>query len=84
LYKPILRAIWMVSIFVALSVPLCARQTDSIMGTAADPPGAVISHARVTLTDMATKDLRTTTANAEGFFGFGGFTALESQFADIA
>ncbi len=67
-----LRAILMVIIFVALSMSLSAQQTGSIVGTVADPTGAVIPHAKVILTDMATKDIRATTTNAEGFFAFSG------------
>lgn len=49
-----------------------AQQTGSIVGTVADRTGAVVSGAKATLTNLATKDIRTTSTNAEGFFAFSG------------
>jgi len=66
------RAMLMVIILAALSTSLLAQQTGSIVGSVLDKTGAVIPDARVTLTNLATKDIRTTTANAEGFFSFSG------------
>jgi hypothetical protein len=60
----------MATILVALSASLLAQQTGSIVGSVLDKNGAVITKAQVTLTNVATKDVRTTTTNAEGFFSF--------------
>lgn len=60
---------------VAFSASLFAQQTGSIVGTVADQTGAVVSHAKVTLTNAQTKDVRNTTSNAEGFFAFSGVAA---------
>src|ERR1019366_10826182 len=73
--KSILRAMLMVTILVALSASLRAQQTGSIVGTVVDKTGAVLPQAKVTLTNTQTKDVRTTTSNAEGFFSFSGVVA---------
>jgi hypothetical protein len=62
----------MLTILIALSASLLAQQTGSIVGSVLDKTGAVIPKAKVTLINMATKDVRTTTTNAEGFFSFSG------------
>jgi len=62
----------MATILVALSASLLAQQTGSIVGSVLDNNGAVITKAQVTLTNVGTKDVRTTTTNAEGFFSFNG------------
>lgn len=72
-----LRTIWkaLVLAIVILSLPkplLYAQQTGSLVGTVADKTGAVIPEARVTLSNIATKDIRNTTTNGEGFFAFNG------------
>ena len=62
-------------LFVVLVTLLTAahgQQTGSIVGTVADPSGAVVPNARVTLSNTQTRDIRNTTANAEGFFVFSG------------
>lgn len=75
MFRSIPRTLLMVAILLALSVSLCAQQTGSVVGTVADQLGAVISHAKVILVNQATKDIRTTTSNAEGFFAFSGAEA---------
>lgn len=60
------------AILVTLSTSLLAQQTGSIVGTVTDQKGAVVQHAKVTLTNTATRDVRTTTSNEEGFFVFSG------------
>src|ERR1700687_3163092 len=67
-----IRTFLMVTLLVALSASLRAQQTGSIVGTVTDKTGAVVSHAKATLINMATKDVRVTSANAEGFFAFSG------------
>ena len=62
----------MVAILVALSVSLQAQQTGSVVGSVMDKTGAVVPQSKVTLINNATKDVRTTTANSEGFFSFSG------------
>jgi len=73
--RSFLRALLMATIFVVLSAPLFAQQTGSVIGTVADKTGAVVAHAKVTLINTATKDIRTTTTNSEGFFAFNGAVA---------
>ena len=70
----LLRALGVLAILVALTTSLSAQQTGSIVGTVADQTGAVVGHAKVTLTNAQTKDVRTTTSNGEGFFAFNGAT----------
>jgi hypothetical protein len=62
----------MVTILVALSASLVAQQTGEIVGTVTDKTSAVLPHAKVTMTNTQSKDIRTTTSNAEGFFSFSG------------
>jgi hypothetical protein len=68
----LLKAMLMVTVFVAFSTSLFAQQTGSVVGTVTDQTSAVIPHAKVVLTNTATKDIRTTSSNAEGFFSFSG------------
>ncbi len=68
----LLRAMLMVTFLVTLSASLFAQQTGSVVGSVVDKTGAVIPKAKVTLTNTATKDVRQTTSNAEGFFSFSG------------
>src|ERR1019366_1990732 len=68
----ILRATLIATILIVISPLLSAQQTGSIVGTVADPTGAVVPHAKVTLTNTQTRDTRNTTSNAEGFFAFSG------------
>jgi len=62
----------MATILVALSTLLLGQQSGSVVGTVADPSGAVVPNAKVTLTNTQTKDVRATVSNAEGFFAFSG------------
>jgi len=62
----------MFTILIALSASLLAQQTGSIVGSVLDKTGAVVPKSKVTLTNAATKDVRTTITNAEGFFSFSG------------
>ncbi len=64
-----------VVILAAFSTALFAQQTGSIVGTVVDKTGAVIVNATVTLSNTASKDVRRTTTNAEGFFAFSGAVA---------
>src|ERR1700676_2299125 len=81
----ILRATLIATILIVISPLLSAQQTGSIVGTVADPTGAVVAHAKVTLTNTATRDIRSATTNSEGFFAFSGAVAgdyavkIESQ-----
>src|SRR5437868_6711685 len=68
--KSLLRAMLMATIFVVFSTSLFSQQTGQIVGTIADPSGAVVPNAKVILTNTQTKDIRVTTSNAEGFFAF--------------
>ena|ERR1017187_5414917 len=70
--RSILRMTLIAMILVAISPLLSAQQTGSIVGTVADPTGAVVPHAKVRLTNTGTADIRNTTSNAEGFFAFSG------------
>src|ERR1019366_5230656 len=73
----ILRATLIAMILFVISPLLNAQQTGSIVGTVADPVGAVVPNAKVTLTNKATADTRTTTTNREGFFSFSGAVASD-------
>lgn len=75
--RTILRAMTMLTILIALSASLGAQQTGSIVGTVVDKTGAVLAKAKVTLVNDATKDVRTTTSNAEGFFVYSGVVSSE-------
>jgi hypothetical protein len=72
MHKRLLRASWVFVFLIALSTSLRAQQTGSIVGTVVDKSGAVVSDATATLTNAATKDVRTTSTNSEGFFAFSG------------
>jgi hypothetical protein len=61
-----------VLILVVFSTLLTAQQSGSVVGTVADKTSAVVTHAKVTLINTATKDARTTTTGPEGFFTFSG------------
>ncbi len=72
---------------------LHAQVTATINGTVTDKSGSVISNATVTLQNDATKEIRNTVANGDGYFAFpallsgsysvkieaGGFKALEQH-----
>src|SRR5512146_706919 len=70
--KSISRVIFMAIIVVAVCTSLSAQQTGSIVGSVSDKTGAVLSRATVTLINAATKDVRHSTTNPEGFFAFSG------------
>lgn len=57
---------------IALSTSATAQQTGSLVGTVTDRTGAIIPKAKVTLSNLATKDVRNTVSNGEGFFAFNG------------
>jgi hypothetical protein len=59
-------------VFAAFSALLGAQQTGEIVGMVTDKTSAVLPHATVTMTNTQSKDIRTTTSNAEGFFSFSG------------
>ena len=71
----ILRATLIATILVVISPLLSAQQTGSIVGTVADPTGAVVPHAKVTLTNSGTAETRSSTTNSDGFFVFSGAVA---------
>ncbi len=75
MYRLTVSAALLVFALVALSIPLVAQQTGSIVGTVADQTGAVVPNANVTLTNTETKDTRHTITNGEGFFAFSGTVA---------
>jgi hypothetical protein len=70
--RSILMPLLIVVIFVALATSLMAQQTGSVVGTVADQTGAIVPHAKVTLTNLQTKEVRTINTNGEGFFAFSG------------
>ncbi len=73
--KSLLRVVLTAITLAALSSLLFAQQTGSVVGTVTDKTGAVVANASVTLTNGATKDIRHTTSNGEGFFAFSGAVA---------
>jgi Carboxypeptidase regulatory-like domain len=75
MFRTIRKTVWMAIAFaglITLSSPLTAQQTGSLVGTVADKTGAVIPNAKVTLSNLSTKDIRYTVTNGEGFFAFNG------------
>src|SRR6266498_4362120 len=68
--RSMLMAMLTAMVLTAFSTSLLGQQTGSVVGTVADKTGAVIPGANVTLTNTASKDVRRTTTNAEGFFAF--------------
>src|SRR6185369_17596087 len=58
-----------------LQSAVVAQQTGTITGTVFDTTGAVIPGAKVVLTNDATKDIRSSVSNDEGYFTFPGLTA---------
>ena len=73
--RSFLRAMLTATILVVLSTSLYGQQTGSVVGTVADPTGAVVPNAKVILRNAQTKDIRATTSNAEGFFAFSSAEA---------
>src|SRR5215467_15433003 len=51
--------------------------TGSIVGTISDPQGAVVSDARVTITNTATNQITTVTSNSAGAFNSGALVPGE-------
>src|ERR1700674_1496544 len=65
-------AAWLV--LLSISRPLCAQttvSTGSIVGTVSDPSGAVVSGAKVSITNVATGQLINLTTNSSGSFNSG-------------
>src|SRR5262252_10278240 len=60
----------LVALFVALHAAGQSVVTGDAVGTVTDPSGAVIPGATVTLTDMGTNAVQTTTTESNGFFRF--------------
>ncbi len=57
---------------VAVSPQMLAQTTASLSGTVQDSTGAVIADAHVTLTNIATNEVRTLDSNSSGYFSFAG------------
>jgi hypothetical protein len=58
----------------SIAHPLCAQttvSTGSIVGTVSDPSGAVVSGAKITITNLATGQLINLTTNSSGSFNSG-------------
>src|SRR5580698_1981166 len=51
---------------------LWAQENSELTGTVADPSGAVIPNAKVTITNRATNEVRTATSNGSGLYDFPG------------
>src|ERR1039458_8153520 len=49
-----------------------AQENAELTGTVTDPTGAVVSNASVTLTNVATREVRTGTSNNAGIYDFSG------------
>jgi hypothetical protein len=64
--KPILTSAFLC--WIALSTPLKAQGLGQFNGTVTDPSGAVISGAKVTITESGTSFARTVTSSPEGFY----------------
>src|SRR2546422_10473663 len=54
----------------AVSPAFAQNITGSLSGTVVDPTGAVVVGADVTLTNDASRDVRRTKSNADGYFAF--------------
>ena len=76
MYRPacswILRTSFVLAVFSAFSVISLQAQVDtgSIIGTVTDPSGAVVSGAKVTLTNEGTEASLTTTSGSDGLYRF--------------
>jgi len=64
-----------VLVLVILAVPAHAQYRTSIQGTVADPQGAVIPGATLTLTNKSTNETVVRTSNGEGIFNFNALPA---------
>jgi Carboxypeptidase regulatory-like domain len=64
------RFLWIIAVCLTLSTQLFSqgKTTGTIAGTVADPTGALISGAQITITNVATGDIRKVTSNASGEF----------------
>jgi hypothetical protein len=70
-----MRAFLVVLAISLLTTVVFAQTTGSISGTVADKDGAVVPGANVSVTNVTTKDVRTSTSNGEGFFSITGLTS---------
>ena len=60
----------MTFVFAVILVPVAFAQTDQgrIAGRVLDPNGAIVPGAIVTVTNAGTNEVRTVTANSDGYF----------------
>src|SRR5580704_11059257 len=70
----------MAIVFLCLSAPAFAQFRTSIQGTVTDPTQAVIPGATVTIKDLQTDEVRTSTSNSSGVYNFN---ALPSDHFDL-
>jgi hypothetical protein len=73
--RAIVRCCAAVLVLVVLAVPAHAQYRTSIQGTVADPQGAVIPGATLTLTNKSTNETEVRTSNGEGIFNFNALPA---------
>jgi len=64
------RAIWVMAALAFLAPLLTAQSTSLLNGSVADPSGASVVGAKITLTEATTSLQRTTTSNATGLYQF--------------
>ncbi|MGA7830388.1 MAG: carboxypeptidase-like regulatory domain-containing protein [Terracidiphilus sp.] len=69
-HKRLWRAMIWNAVFLLLIPAAYAQTTSSISGTVLDSAGALVPGAKVTLTDEASKAIRVSTSNGQGFFDF--------------
>jgi carboxypeptidase family protein len=72
-----LRCAWIHSLLALVVLSLCVGAlaqggTGELSGLVTDPTGALVAGATVTLTNPATKEIRTTTTTAAGDLHFSG------------
>jgi hypothetical protein len=91
-WKRVFLIAWSMALLACLPV-LHAQVTATLGGTVTDKSGSVIPNAKVTLTNDATKEIRSTTTNGDGYFAYpallsgsysikieaSGFKALEQH-----
>src|SRR5258708_427715 len=65
-----MRTILSISIFFGLSVALMAQTLGGITGQVADPTGATVAGATITITNVATNANRTVMSNEAGVYDF--------------
>ena len=63
-------AIWIFAALALLAQFAAAQATSQLNGSVTDPSGAIVSGAKLTLTDPATGLQRTSTSNASGLYQF--------------